>query len=117
MNLHKKILSMEGVRKLEGSDFSLCYGHFNLVHPGHLRYLHHAKKNNKKLIVAIRSDKDLDGDMFGQHYTEVERSTSIANIHIVDNVVILNKLSIRGLIDLLRPSGLVLGKEFELEKT
>ena len=117
MNLHKKILSMEGVRKLEGSDFSLCYGHFNLVHPGHLRYLHHAKKINKKLIVAIRSDKDLDGDMFAQHYTEVERSTSIANIHIVDNVVILNKLSIRGLIDLLRPSGLVLGKEFELEKT
>ena len=117
MNLHKKILSMEGVRKLQGSDFSLCYGHFNLVHPGHLRYLHHAKESNKKLIVAIRSDKELDSDTFGQHYTEIERSTSIANIHIVDNVVILNQFSIRELIDLLRPSRLVLGKEFELDQT
>jgi len=116
MNIHKKIISMEEVAKLDGSGFSLCYGHFNLVHPGHLRYLHHAKNNNKKLIVAIRSDKELDGENFGQHYTEMERSASIANIHIVDNVVILNELSIRGLIGLLRPSKLVLGKEFELDR-
>ena len=98
---------------LSNNSVVLCYGHFNLIHPGHLRYLQHAKTLANKLIVVIRSDEELDKDSFGQHFTEDERAESVANLQIVDGVIILNQLTLDKLIDIVKPSVLVLGKEFE----
>ena len=109
-----KILSIEDLKKVECDEFVICYGHFNLVHPGHLRYLHHAKNNGKKLIVAVRSDKDLDKENFGKHYNEIDRSTNVANIQIVDIVIVLDQISLGDLIKLVKPSFLVFGNEFKL---
>ena len=109
-----KILSIEDLKKVECDEFVICYGHFNLVHPGHLRYLHHAKNNGKKLIVAVRSDKDLDKENFGKHYNEIDRSTNVANIQLVDIVIVLDQISLGDLIKLVKPSFLVFGNEFKL---
>ena len=98
---------------LSNNSVVLCYGHFNLIHPGHLRYLQHAKNLANKLIVVIRSDEGLDEDLFGQHFTEDERAESVANLQIVDGVIILNQLTLDKLVDIVKPSVLVLGKEFE----
>ena len=98
---------------LSNNSVVLCYGHFNLIHPGHLRYLQHAKNLANKLIVVIRSDEELDKDSFGQHFTEDERAESVANLQIVDGVIILNQLTLDKLVDIVKPSVLVLGKEFE----
>ena len=60
---NNKIFSLDskGLETLSNDkdDIALCYGHFNLIHPGHLRYLRHAKTLANELIVAIVSDKDL----------------------------------------------------------
>ena len=101
---------------LSNNSVVLCYGHFNLIHPGHLRYLQHAKNLANKLIVVIRSDEGLDEDLFGQHFTEDERAESVANLQIVDGVIILNQLTLDKLIDIVKPSVLVLGKEFEQQQ-
>ena len=31
----------------------LCHGHFNVIHPGHIRYLKHAKELGETLVVSI----------------------------------------------------------------
>ena len=34
----------------------VCYGHFNVIHPGHLRYLKYARSLGDSLIVALQPD-------------------------------------------------------------
>ena len=38
---------------------ALCYGHFNAIHPGHLRYFRKAKVSADKLLIALEGDKQL----------------------------------------------------------
>ena len=112
MSINNKIVSINNSVLIAGS-VSLCYGHFNLNHPGHIRYLQHAKTLADKLVVAIISDKELDEDSFGHHFSEEERAESVINLQIVDYVVILNETTLDDLIDAIKPKALVLGKEFE----
>lgn len=111
MESYKKIVTITDLEILN-DDFAICYGHFNLIHPGHLRYLQHAKKLAKKLVVAIRSDEDLDNELFGTHYNEADRANGMSNIQVVDYVIILNQVTLKELVILSKPSKLVLGKEF-----
>jgi len=112
MSINKKTVELKDLEKLN-YDFSICYGHFNIIHPGHSRYLNHAKELSEKLIVAIRSDKCLDNELFGDHYSEIDRANGVANIESVDYVLILNQNSLEDLIISLKQCKLVLGKEFE----
>jgi len=116
MSIHKKIVELKDLEKLD-YDFSICYGHFNIIHPGHSRYLDHAKRLSEKLIVAIRSDKELDNEMHGRHYSEIDRANGVASIECVDYVLILNQNSLENLLISLNPCKLVLGKEFEKQQT
>ena len=34
----------------------LCFGHFNTIHPGHIRYFKNARRHSGPLVVAIESD-------------------------------------------------------------
>ena len=34
----------------------LAYGHFNTIHPGHIRYLRHTRGLGDKLVVALIGD-------------------------------------------------------------
>ena len=34
----------------------LAYGHFNTIHPGHIRYLRHARGLGEQLVVALIGD-------------------------------------------------------------
>ena len=110
MNSHHKIIS---VNELNTDNIVLCYGHFDLIHPGHLRYLQYAKTLANNLVVALMSDKELHSEN-QKSYLEDERAESVANLQIVDHVIVLNnELTLDCLIDIVKPKVLVLGKEFE----
>ena len=48
----------------------LCYGHFNIIHPGHIRYLEYAKsRGNADSCCAGRSDVDSFGQLSSLHRT------------------------------------------------
>ena len=113
MITQNKIIPMDAVMANISSDIALCYGHFNLIHPGHLRYLQHARTLAEKLFVVVVSDAELDKGSSENHFSENERAESVANLQIVDGVIILNKNTLRDLIDKIKPNVLVLGKEFE----
>lgn len=91
----------------------ICYGHFNVIHPGHIRYLQYAKSLGKKLKVILFSGQYLDKFQRKKFFNEFDRAHGLASLHIVDVVYILNTVSLSTLILRTKPSILVLGKEFE----
>ncbi|MEK9703780.1 MAG: adenylyltransferase/cytidyltransferase family protein, partial [Deltaproteobacteria bacterium] len=94
----------------------LCYGHFNIIHPGHIRYLEYAKSLGKRLIVAVQGDQMLTHSGNSHHFTAQERAMGLAWLHIVDGVLILDRGDLAEVIQLLQPNSLVLGKEFEKDR-
>ncbi|MFT6069465.1 MAG: rfaE bifunctional protein kinase chain/domain [Bacteriovoracaceae bacterium] len=86
---------------------SLTYGHFSVIHPGHLRYLQFAKSKGDFLVVAIQKlGKD------NEHFSQQERAEAISNLAIVDRVILLDE-NITSAIKEIKPDFYVKGKEFE----
>ena len=91
----------------------LCFGHFNAIHPGHIRYFQTASKRGNKLVVGLEGDEQLSDIERKEMYSETERAQALAFLDIVDCVVILDTGGLEDLVTHLMPSVLVLGKEFE----
>jgi len=87
----------------------LVSGHFNILHPGHLRLLRSAKDYGERLIVAVESD-NLSGDL--AHLPENLRLQGIQSLSLVDEAFIFNE-PIGNIIDRLRPDIVLKGKEHE----
>ena len=94
----------------------LCHGLFNIIHPGHIRYLNYAHQQAKKLVVSVQGDDHFLNSEQKLQFTEAERADGVASIQTVDNVIMLGKGSLKEIIHLLNPTVLVLGKEFEDEQ-
>ena len=84
-------------------------GHFNVLHPGHLRLLKFAKDTGDELVVGVESNK-IAGDK--AYVDEKIRLNSIKSISWVDKAFILRK-SVVDFIKRNKPSIIVKGKEFE----
>jgi rfaE bifunctional protein kinase chain/domain len=88
----------------------LVSGHFNVVHPGHLRLLRFAKTCGSRLIVALESDRIAGKAAYVSEQLRLEGMQS--NLW-VDEAFILDE-PIVTMIDRLRPDIVVKGKEHEL---
>lgn len=93
----------------------LGYGHFNTIHPGHIRYLKHAKSLNNKLVIALIGDSKITKKN-NFRFKQSERAESLELLKITDYIVCLEENELDKLIEELEPSVLVLGKEFETSK-
>jgi cytidyltransferase-like protein len=121
MNERTKIISGSAalarlVNVLAGERVVLIHGHFNVIHPGHQRFLAYAREQGTRLVVALMSDRELEAQSPGrQTFPQVDRAETLASRGDIDHVVMLNGLELAQVIDTLRPARLVLGKEFEEE--
>lgn len=95
------------------SDVVICFGHFNVIHPGHIRYFQRARSHGKTLIVAVEGDNLITGAERNHFYPQKERAEAICGLHLVDIVVILDTGTLENLIEIVQPALLVLGKEFK----
>lgn len=107
----------KGISDLGWDNTSLCYGHFNVIHPGHLRYFQTARNYGDRLVVALEGDSQLSESDRRQLFSEEERAQSVAALDLIDSVVILDCGDLETLIRLIKPSSLVLGREFERERS
>ncbi len=87
----------------------LVAGHFNILHPGHIRLFKFARTLESKLIVAVESDR-LAGP--AAHISEDLRLEGVRNCTLVDEAFVSDE-PVTELIERLRPSVVVKGKEFE----
>ena len=84
-------------------------GHFNVLHPGHLRLLRFAKECGDRLIIGLISDRTSGKDAHVAYSLRLEGL--LTNIW-VDEVVLMDE-SVSDLILKLRPDIVVKGKEFQ----
>ena len=99
-----------------GDTVVLCHGHFNIIHPGHVRYLDYARQQGTKLMVSIQGESSFLKSDRKHHFLESDRAAGVASLQTVDQVVLLGEGSLEDLIKVLNPAVLVLGKEFESER-
>jgi D-glycero-beta-D-manno-heptose 1-phosphate adenylyltransferase len=108
----QKILNREGLKqrvaewRQAGDSVTLANGCFDLLHVGHVRYLHAAKQLGGRLIVAINSDdsvRALKGE--GRPLMPAdERAEILSALADVDAVVIFPERDVRALIREIRPT-------------
>ena len=55
-SIESKIINLDGVSVKAGDSVVLCHGHFNIIHPGHIRYLDYASQKGAKLVVSVQGD-------------------------------------------------------------
>jgi D-glycero-beta-D-manno-heptose 1-phosphate adenylyltransferase len=100
-----------------GDRVILANGCFDLLHVGHVRYLHAAKALGGRLIVAINSDdsvRTLKGEGRPLMPAE-ERAEILAALGDVDAVVIFPELDVRSLIRELHPDVQAKGTDYTAE--
>lgn len=93
---------------------TLANGCFDLLHVGHIRYLHAAKQLGGRLIVAINSDesvRQLKGDGRPLMPAE-ERAEILAALSDVDAVVIFPEPDVRALVREIRPDVQAKGTDY-----
>jgi rfaE bifunctional protein nucleotidyltransferase chain/domain len=118
-----KILSRAALRdrvnewRCRGEQIVLTNGCFDLLHVGHIRYLHGAKALGGKLIVAINSD-DSVRHIKGHGrpaMPAVERAEILAALADVDAVVIFDEPDVRTLIREMHPDVQAKGTDYTRE--
>ncbi len=115
-----KILTREQLRQRVdqwrggGESVTLANGCFDLLHVGHVRYLHAAKQLGGRLIVAINSDdsvRALKGEGRPLMPAE-ERAEILASLADVDAVVIFPERDVRALIREIHPDVQAKGTDY-----
>jgi rfaE bifunctional protein nucleotidyltransferase chain/domain len=115
-----KIVTREQLRqrvsewRKNGERITLANGCFDLLHVGHVRYIHAAKKLGGPLIVAINSDesvRNLKGPDRPLMPAE-ERAEILAALQDVDAVVIFPEPDVRALIREVRPDVQAKGTDY-----
>ena len=86
-------------------------GIFNILHPGHLRFIKYAKSCGNKLVVGLISNKLITNkESFLSQELRLEALSSINNI---DKIILINK-SVETTLQKLKPNIVVKGKEYEI---
>ena len=83
-------------------------GNFNILHPGHLRFLKFASEQGSRLIVGVFS-KEFS---VGAFLEDNERMESLSSVSFVDDVILI-KEDLLEKIQELAPAVIIKGKEFE----
>lgn len=112
-NYKNKIKYMSDLKIKKIDQDVVCYGHFNLLHPGHIRFLQFCKKKGSSLTILLISDSELNKNGHNDFFPELDRAMGLASLGIVDRVIISEDNNISSTLNLLKPKFFVLGKEFE----
>jgi rfaE bifunctional protein nucleotidyltransferase chain/domain len=123
MNSPQKIFSREQLRdqvsrwRGAGERIILTNGCFDMLHVGHVRYLHGAKALGGKVVVGINADssvRSLKGEGRPLMPAE-ERAEVLAALADVDAVVIFEEPDVRALVREIRPDVHAKGTDYTAE--
>jgi D-glycero-beta-D-manno-heptose 1-phosphate adenylyltransferase len=120
---NQKILSREALQRRvaewreKRETVTLANGCFDLLHVGHVRYLHAAKDLGGRLVVAVNADasvRELKGE--GRPLIPAgERAEILAALEDVDAVVIFPEKDVRALIREIRPDVQAKGTDYSAD--
>ena len=93
-------------------------GVFDLVHPGHVRYLAAARAEGDALIVAVNSDRSVRAikGVSRPINPEADRAEVLAALAVVDAVVIFDEDDPHAIISAIQPDILVKGADWAVDR-
>lgn len=106
------------VRRAQGACIVSTNGIFDLVHVGHVRYLHTARKLGDLLVVGVNSDagtRRLKGPL-RPIVPEDERAELLAALACVDYVTVFEEPTPEALLEVVRPAKHVKGGDYDVEQ-
>jgi len=105
-----RLLPLDQARDCQGC--VLAYGHFSTIHPGHIRYLRHARSLGKRLLVALVGDAGYP-QAKPYPFNQKERADALGLLGLADAILLLHNDDLSPAISQLQPSIVVLGTELE----
>ncbi|MGE0478858.1 MAG: adenylyltransferase/cytidyltransferase family protein [Phycisphaerae bacterium] len=114
----RKIVTPEAIaqalRELRAAGRTIvqCHGCFDIVHPGHIRYLHFARQLGDVLIVSLTADGGVGKGLDRPYIPQELRAENLAALEFVDWVVIDPHPTACELLALLQPDVYVKGREY-----
>lgn len=105
------------VERLRARGFQIVFtnGVFDLLHPGHVRYLHEARRLGDALVVGLNSDRSVRalGKADDRPINpEAERAEVLAALACVDVVVVFDEDTPHEIVSALQPDILVKGADW-----
>jgi len=89
-----------------------CHGCFDIVHPGHIRYLQSARQLGDVLVVSLTGDQSVEKGPDRPYIPQELRAENLAALEFVDWVVIDPHPTACELLEVLRPDVYVKGREY-----
>jgi rfaE bifunctional protein kinase chain/domain/rfaE bifunctional protein nucleotidyltransferase chain/domain len=93
-----------------------CHGCFDIVHPGHIRYLEFARSQGDLLVVSITGDAAIDKGDRRPYIPQELRAENLAALEFVDYVVIDPNATACAQLQSIRPDIYVKGHEYAMSK-
>ena len=116
---HRKIVDLAALcahrehARRAGKTVIHCHGCFDIVHPGHIRYLQFARQQGDILVVSLTGDPHV-GKGEGRPYVPQElRAENLAALEFVDYVYINPTTTAVELLGTLKPDIYIKGREYE----
>jgi D-glycero-beta-D-manno-heptose 1-phosphate adenylyltransferase len=110
------VQAIEVTTSLKGQGLKVVFtnGCFDLLHPGHTRYLSQARELGDCLLVALNSDRSVRAIKGAGRpiFPEQERAEILASLEAVDYVTIFDDLTPQSLIKRIHPQVLVKGADW-----
>lgn len=104
--------------RAEGGTVVFTNGVFDLLHPGHVRYLEAARACGDALVVGVNSDRSVRANKGPSRpiVPEAERAELLAALACVDAVTIFDEDTPHRLIEQLQPDVLVKGADWPADQ-
>jgi D-glycero-beta-D-manno-heptose 1-phosphate adenylyltransferase len=105
-------------RRAHGLTVVFTNGVFDLLHPGHVRYLAAARREGDVLIVAVNSDRSVRANKAPDRPVnpEAERAELVAALQCVDVATIFDEDTPAEIIRLVQPDVLVKGADWAADE-
>jgi D-beta-D-heptose 7-phosphate kinase/D-beta-D-heptose 1-phosphate adenosyltransferase len=102
----------------QGRRLVFTNGVFDILHPGHVRYLTEARRQGDALIVAVNSDRSVRANKGPERpvNTEADRAEVITALAVVDAAVIFDQDTPHDIISAIQPDVLVKGADWPADQ-
>jgi rfaE bifunctional protein kinase chain/domain/rfaE bifunctional protein nucleotidyltransferase chain/domain len=112
VNREQLIRLIDGARR-RSKTIVQCHGCFDIVHPGHIRYLEFARRQGDLLVVTLTGDANISKGNQRPYIPEELRAENLAALECVDLVYIDPNPTAIDILDDIRPDVYVKGREYE----
>ena len=107
------LLELRALARERGQTFVHCHGCFDVVHPGHIHHLQHARSRGDFLLVSVSSDANVSKGVSRPLIPDDLRCDSLAALECVDAVLLNDFPTAAELLHAVKPDVYVKGREYE----